>query len=217
VNGEPTPKIDAGEFPVKCSAFRIHRSRVWFRAASLVLIVAAIVAGSFQPAAAQPEDPRFFLQTSFRVETDAFWTFFQSRGGVRTFGYPVSRTFTLDGFPVQIFQRTVMQLQPDGSVSTLNLLDAGLLPYTRINGSTFPSPDPGLISQTPSPSDPQYAAKIVEFVQAVAPDTFDGNAVNFGSTFNSSVTAADAPDAPASFLPAVQRADLGCSDQCAGL
>jgi hypothetical protein len=94
-----------------------------------------------------------------------------------------------------------MQLQPDGSVSTLNLLDAGLLPYTKINGSTFPSPDPALISQTPLPSDPLYAAKIVGFVQAVASDTFDGNAVNLGSTFNSSVTAADAPEAPQSLLP----------------
>jgi hypothetical protein len=63
-----------------------------------------------------------------------------------------------------------MQLQPDGSVSTLNPLDAGLLPYTTINGSTFQSPDAALISQTPLPSDPQYAAEIVEFVRAVAPE-----------------------------------------------
>src|SRR5690349_21873485 len=91
-------------------------------------------------------DPRFFSQTNFRVDNDAFWDFFQHRGGVRTFGYPVSRTFKLDGFPVQIYQRVVMQLWPDGGVHTLNLLDQGLLPYTRINGSTFPATDPALIS-----------------------------------------------------------------------
>jgi cellulase (glycosyl hydrolase family 5) len=146
-------------------------------------------------------DPRFFPQTNFRVDNDAFWTFFQSRGSVRTFGYPVSRTFRLDGFPVQIFQRIVMQLQPDGSVATLNLLDQGLLPYTRINGSTFPAPDPAIVSQTPPASDPDYATKIIQFVDAQAPDTFQGNAVNFGATFNSTVTAADAPDASAGLLP----------------
>ena len=97
-------------------------------------------------------DPRFFSQTSFRVDTDEFWDFFQHRGGVRTFGYPVSRQFKLDGFAVQIFQREVMQLWPDGSVHTLNLLDSGLMPYTRINGSTFPAPDPSVISSTPTPS-----------------------------------------------------------------
>ena len=71
------------------------------------------------------------------------------RGGVRTFGYPSSRTFKLDGFQVQIFQRLVMQLQGNGSVQTLNLLDPGLVPYTRINGSTYPAPDPSVVRATP--------------------------------------------------------------------
>jgi hypothetical protein len=138
---------------------------------ALVLAVLLVAA----PAAAQTQsDPRFFPQTSFRVDMDAFWNFFQGRGGVRTFGFPVSRTFRLDGFQVQIFQRIVMQLQPDGSVATLNLLDEGLLPYTRINGSTFPAPDPALVAQTPSVSDPEYSTKIIEFTLANAPNTFEG-------------------------------------------
>src|SRR5438128_5316264 len=169
------------------------------RSASALLLLLAISVSAW-PAAAQA-DERFFSQTNYRVDNDAFWNFFQSRGKVRTFGYPVSRTFKLDGFPVQIFQRIVMQLQPDGSVATLNLLDQGLLPYTRINGSTFPAPDQSVISQTPPASDPNYATKIVQFVQAQAPDDFNGGAVNFGTTFNSTVTAADAPDAPESLLP----------------
>src|ERR687885_582143 len=78
------------------------------------LLVLALLSPTFTATAQQ--DPRFFSQTNFRVDNDAFWTFFQSRGGVRTFGYPVSRSFKLDGFTVQIFQRIVMQLQPDGSV-----------------------------------------------------------------------------------------------------
>jgi hypothetical protein len=171
--------------------------RVLSAAALLVVLIVPAPPG----ASAQDTDPRFFSQTNFRIDNDAFWDFFQHRGSVRTFGYPVSHQFRLDGFPVQIFQREVMQLWPDGSVHTLNLLDAGLLPYTKINGSTFPAPDQSLIAATPTPSDPDYATKIVQFVQDQAPNTFNGEPVNFAQTFNTTVSAQDAPDAPESILP----------------
>ena len=153
---------------------------------------------------AQASDPRFFSQTGYRVDLDPFWGFFQARGGVNTFGYPVSRSFKLDGFPVQIFQRIVLQLQPDGSVATLNLLDPGLMPYTHINGSTFPAPDPAIVSQTPTVTDPDYATKIVQFAQDNAPDVVDGNNVNFFQTFSSTVTYDEAfpnADGPQSLVP----------------
>src|SRR5205085_3889079 len=138
--------------------------------AAVLLLVVAVRAAS--NVAAQEADSRFFSQTNFRVDNDAFWDFFQHRGGVRTFGYPVSRQFKLDGFPVQIFQREVMQLWPDGGVHTLNLLDAGLMPYTRINGSTFPAPDQTITGATPTPTDPAYATNIVQFTLDQAPNTF---------------------------------------------
>ena len=68
-------------------------------------------------------DPRFFAQTGYRIADDGFWNYFSHRGGVRTFGYPVSRRFVLEGFPVQVFQRAVLQQAADGSVRPLNLLD----------------------------------------------------------------------------------------------
>lgn len=106
----------------------LRSSLVWIPlrllAAALLLGGSLLVASS--SAGAQSTDPRFFSQTGYRIDSDAFWSFFQARGGVRTFGYPVSNSFKLDGFPVQIFQRIVVQLQPDGSVATLNLLDPGL-------------------------------------------------------------------------------------------
>jgi hypothetical protein len=181
-------------------------SRPWAFArvlASAALLACAVVATG-SPAVAQQTDSRFFSQTGYRVDNDAFWTFFQARGGVRTFGYPVSRTFKLDGFPVQIFQRIVVQLQPDGSVATLNLLDPGLMPYTRINGSTFPAPDPAVVSQTPPVSDPDYATKIIQFTQANAPDTFEGSNVNFFQTFSTTVSYDDAfpnGDGPEGLVP----------------
>src|ERR1051325_10099527 len=136
-----------------------HHSKTFWsavRALAAVSLLSTLVLSGSTTAGAQAADARFFSQTGFRVDSDPFWNFFHARRRGRAFGYPVSRAFKLDGFPVQIFQRIVMQLQPDGSVATLNLLDAGLMPYTRINGSTFPAPDQSVISQTPPATDPDY-------------------------------------------------------------
>ena len=184
----------------------MHSSLLWITVRTLtamVLLGASLLSAS-ATAGAQSTDPRLFSQTGYRIDSDPFWSFFQARGGVRTFGYPVSNTFKLDGFPVQIFQRIVVQLQPDGSVATLNLLDPGLMPYTRINGSTFPAPDPTIVSQTPPVTDPDYATKIIQFTQDNAPDVFDGNQVNFFQTFSTTVTYDDAfpnGDGPDTLVP----------------
>jgi hypothetical protein len=168
-------------------------------AVALVLLGTASTVGG-EPA--QQSDSRFFPETGYRISNDQFWDFFQKRGGLRTFGYPVSRDMTLRGFPVQIFQRVVMQLTPTG-VQTLNLLDDGYLPYTTINGSTFPAPDEALRKATPNASD---SDKLVEFVKQNAPDTWEGKPVNFFKTFSSTVTYEDAfprGDGPSSLLPLI--------------
>jgi N-acetylmuramoyl-L-alanine amidase len=159
-----------------------------------------------QAAASVPADARYFAQTGYRIGDDAFWNYFQVRGGVRSFGYPVSNVFLLYGMKVQIFQRQILQLRPDGGVQTMNVLDEGLLPFTRMNGSTFPAPDPAVISQSPKPDAPDYLPKTLEFVRAMAPDTFDGEPVNFARTFFNSVRAEDAypngvPDGGDNLLP----------------
>ncbi len=77
---------------------------------ALLLVLAGL--GEARPVNGQTiapvSDPRFFPQTGFRIDNDAFFNFFQQRGNVRTFGYPVSRTFMLDGLLVQIFQITAL-------------------------------------------------------------------------------------------------------------
>jgi N-acetylmuramoyl-L-alanine amidase len=144
------------------------------------------------PAQAAPNDERYFQQTGYRVGEDAFWNYFRVRGGVRSFGYPVSNVFVLSGMKVQIFQRQILQLRPDGGVQIMNLLDDGLLPYTRVNGSTFPAPDPAVIGKSPKPDAPDYLAQTLDFVRSMAPDTFEGEPVNFAKTFLSSVSVQDA-------------------------
>jgi N-acetylmuramoyl-L-alanine amidase len=151
-----------------------------------------VAASPTPPPAPVPNDERYFQQTGYRVGDDAFWNYFKVRGGVRSFGYPVSNVFMLSGTKVQIFQRQILQLRPDGGVQLLNLLDEGLLPYTRMNGSTFPAPDPAVISQSPKIDAPDYHEKTLDFVRAMAPDTFEGEPVNFARTFFSTVRPEDA-------------------------
>ena len=118
--------------------------------------------------------------------------YYQKRGGVRTFGYPISREFTLQGFRVQMFQRGVLQRLPDGSIATMNLLDEGLMPYTSFNFSVVPAPRRELKESAPSVADPDYARKAIDFVRANAPDEWQGLPVNFFRTFSSTVRYEDA-------------------------
>src|SRR5919201_3319740 len=152
-----------------------------------------------EPVAAQPAAPEaeaaFFPATGYGIAEPAFRDYFQKRGGLRSFGYPVSNAFTLLGTRVQLFQRQVLQLQPDGSVGSLNLLDAGLLPVTRLNGSTFPAPDPELLAAVPAPDAPGYHERALAFLQEAAPDEWAGRPVGFGAAVRGTVTCADAyPD-----------------------
>src|SRR5439155_16336282 len=89
----------------------------------------AVVAPAFaEPAASVgfATDPRFFSETGFRIDDDRFWDYFVKRGGINNFGYPVSRPFQFMGRRVQFFQRRILQINADGSVGQLNILDSTL-------------------------------------------------------------------------------------------
>jgi len=96
------------------------------------------------------------------------------------------------GTTVQFFQRAIMQIGPNGNAQTMNVLDPGLMPYTKINGSTYPAPDQALASAAPLPGTEGYDVRIQEFVRNNAPDTFEGLRVNFYQAFQNTVTLADA-------------------------
>jgi hypothetical protein len=135
------------------------------------------------PAPAPPlvHDAQYYAQTGYRVD-DQMVSFFQSRGAVDTFGYPISRVYGFLGCPVQMFQRLIIQLCGGQPPALINLLDPEIFPYTRVNGSVFPAPDQQLKAQTPAVGSPEYA-NIVPFVQSVTPDTFMGQPVNFYQTW----------------------------------
>lgn len=147
---------------------------------------------------------RCFHQTGFCVDSDAFWDYFIHRGGVATFGYPVSRTFQFLGFRTQFFQRLVLQEVPGQGVQRLNLLDPGLLPYNRINDATFPVHDPAVAAAAPRPDTPDYGQVVLRHLRAWVPDSWEGLPVRFLQTYLSA-----APASPGDFPALVALEVLG--------
>jgi hypothetical protein len=163
--------------------------RLVIAAAFFLFAAASAILPSSQSTAAQTN---CFSETGYCIGNTAFAEYFTQRGGVQSFGFPTSRVFRLHGFPVQMFQGHVMQLQPNGQVSTLNLLQAGLMPVTRINGSVFPPEDPALVGATPKVGAPDYASQMVTFTRQNIPNEFEGKAVNFASSFDATIDLATA-------------------------
>ena len=144
-----------------------------------------------QHAASAQQDARYFGDTGFRIDDDKIWDYFVKRGGSRAFGLPISRTFAFQGAPSQFFRRHVLQSTADG-VRTLSLLDEGILPYTVINGSILPGADPAIAGAAPKPGAADYGSAASAFLKQNAPDTFEGEPVNYYTTYMQTVTMADA-------------------------
>lgn len=153
---------------------------------TLLLLAPFVLASTL--VAAQGNHP--FPQTGYSVTRDPIWNYFQGRGGVDTFGYPVSHTFRLQGFDVQIFQRHVLQISGQGA-RPLNLLDPSLLPLTQLNGSTFPSYNAALAATAPPPTTPNYGEAVRQHVATHVPNQWNGQAVGFNTYFYSA-----APNSP---------------------
>jgi hypothetical protein len=156
-----------------------------------VALLTAFVLVAMIAALAPPETPTqaqagCFQETGFCITNQQFAEYFRLRGGVRIMGYPISRSFTLEGFEVQFFQRVILQLQ-GGQINRLNILDPNVMPMSRANQSVFPGPDPAIASQAPQVGAPDYARQVVEFVRRVAPDTWNGQPVGFFNLFNTTV------------------------------
>src|SRR3982074_139578 len=134
---------------------------------------------------AQADTSRVFSDTGFTIADDAIWGFFSQYGGVSTFGEPISREFTLLGKPVQLFQNAALQVQPDGTVQAMQLTNPGLVSATQLNGLTVPAADAAVAFVSPSPDQPNYAARVQVFLQNAVPNSWNGQSVQFQSTFNS--------------------------------
>ncbi len=71
----------------------------------------------------------YFSATNFYLDSD-FTAFWQNKGGLAAFGYPISRPFIEDGLKVQYFERAELQLYPGKHGQKSNIL-VGLLGSRR--------------------------------------------------------------------------------------
>ncbi len=144
--------------------------------------------GAWGALKARASGGRFFAQTGYTISSPQVLSFFEHRGDVAFFGFPVSNEFLLLGSRVQIFQRGALQVTPDGAVRLLNLFDPDMLPLGTVNGSTLPPFDPALAAQAPLPTDPNYGRLAPDWIRQVVPDEWQGLAVNFRRAYFGSVT-----------------------------
>ncbi|HEX5414372.1 MAG TPA: N-acetylmuramoyl-L-alanine amidase [Chloroflexota bacterium] len=157
-----------------------------------VILVLTTVLLVRHPTPASGATSLYFPQTGYSIDDPNFANYFQRRGGLSAFGYPVSRKFTFLGFPVQIFQRGVMQLYPDGHVQLLNLLDPSLFPYTHVNGAVFPAVDQAFANSAPAVGTPGYNLKVLNWISTNTPDSWNGMPVAFRRSFFNAVSGSDA-------------------------
>jgi hypothetical protein len=165
-----------------------HRSSSFGRAAvrellvlglALILLTPELALAQVAPGAGTAL--RSFPDTGYQIGDDTIWAFFSQHGGNAVFGEPISREFTLYGSPVQLFQQAALQVQPDGSVQVMQLAAPGLLPYAHLHGLTVPAADPALAMVTPGPEQSNYASRMLEFLRATVPESWNGHPVHFFS------------------------------------
>ena len=133
-----------------------------------------------------------FQETGFAVADGPIGTYFAARGGVRTFGPPVSNAFPLLGSTIQIFRDHVLKLEPNGAVTTVNLFALGAIPFRNVGGRIIPEVDPYLVATAPVPGTPDYAARVQAFIQETVPNQWENMPVGFHQAFVGTVRAEDA-------------------------
>lgn len=152
---------------------------------SLLMLGVGLLVGLAASTARAQQQPHYFPETGYGVENAAIWRYVADRGGMDTFGYPVSNSFLFRGLTVQIFQRHVLQVVGN-TVRPVNLLDPDWLPITRVGGLTLPAHDPSVAVQAPPPSTPNYGAAVEQYLQQAVPDQWEGAPLYFHNYYLSS-------------------------------
>lgn len=98
----------------------------------LVFALSAIVSGASSGLAYPMQGPQsvFFPQTGHTL-SNGFLNYWQSNGGVATFGYPITQEISQNGLTVQYFERAVFEYHPNAPVEQqvqLRLLGTALAP-----------------------------------------------------------------------------------------
>ncbi len=91
---------------------RVHKLSVRANLIALLVLGLLILAAMPLKAFSQSQAEQYFPETGHLVRGD-FLDFFNSRGGLRVFGYPITEEFTMNGSTVQYFQHARLELHPE--------------------------------------------------------------------------------------------------------
>ena len=118
-----------------------YRSTIQRPQWSLRLILIAVLLTALWPQALRASDhTRFFPETGMSVSF-GFKRFFEERGGIEIFGYPITPEIQEKGFTVQYFQRARFEYHPEHA-GTRYEVQLGLLGDMLTSGRTFPKAIP---------------------------------------------------------------------------
>ena len=157
--------------------------------AFLLTVVAFLAPQAYSTVSQAAEDPSA-ATTGYSLADPAIATYFRQHGGAAALGNPISAPMRLLGSRVQLFQRQAIEVRPDGSVGTLNLVDGDFLPLATIAGPGM-APDPGLLARLPKPGSPGYAQRASAYLDSAAPNDWNGMRVRFGATYRSMLKCSD--------------------------
>ena len=137
------------------------------------------------PPAADGTDLHYFPETGHTVH-HAFLAYFNARGGLDHFGYPISEETVEGGFTVQYFQRARMEwhpeLAPAYSTSLALLGDQYIAKNLATSGWLAPAPPPQLISEGVSNFAYSPANRVIN-IKLMA-KKLNGTVVPDGATFS---------------------------------
>lgn len=132
-----------------------------FRAIVVAVVLAPLLAvmAPAPEAGAQDNGRMYFEETGFWIDPP-FAEFWRDRGGLQTFGYPISRVFYQDGLHRQYFERAVFEHHEDedppynvllmrlGAKETVERRRAGEEPFLSREPGSPPSPDAAYFPET---------------------------------------------------------------------
>lgn len=157
--------------------------------ALLLTAVALAAPQSYWTTTQAAEDPS---TSGFSLSDPLIATYFRQHGGAAALGNPISGPMRLLGSRVQLFQRQAIEVKPDGSVGTLNLVDGDFMPLATVAGPGMAA-DKGLLARMPRPGPPDYPQQASAYVDSAAPNDWNGVRVRFGATYRSMLKCSDLP------------------------
>lgn len=113
---------------------------------SRLILVVVLLAALWPQALRASDHTRFFPETGMSVSF-GFKRFFEERGGIDIFGYPITPEIQEKGFTVQYFQRARFEYHPEHA-GTRYEVQLGLLGDMLTSGRTFPKATPVVTTES---------------------------------------------------------------------